>query len=93
MSFLTKILGDENKNYFKKLQPTVDAINALEEQLRTLDDYALKDKTKEFKDRLAKGESLDNLLNEAFAVVREAARRNLGQRHFDVQLMGALFDI
>lgn len=90
MSFLTKIFGDENKNYFKKLRPSVDQINFLEKDLQSLDNAALKDKTAEFKERLKKGESLDDILPEAFALVREAARRALGQRHFDVQLMGGI---
>jgi preprotein translocase subunit SecA len=90
MSILTAIFGDENKNYFKKLQPTVDAINELEKSFQTLTDEQLKTKTAEFKDRLAKSENLDDLLPEAFALVREAARRTLGQRHFDVQLMGGI---
>ncbi len=90
MSFLTKIFGDENKNYFKKLQPDVDAINALEPEFKALDDVGLLAKTAEFKERRAKGEALDSLMREAFALVREAARRNLGQRHFDVQLMGGI---
>jgi len=90
MSFITKIFGDENKNYFKRLQPDVDAINALEEQFKTLDDAGMPAKTAEFKERLAKGEALDSLMREAFALVREAARRKLGQRHFDVQLMGGI---
>ena len=90
MSLLTKIFGDENKNYFKKLRPEVDAINGLEKNFRELSDERIKDKTAEFKDRLAKGAVLDDILPEAFALAREAARRNLGQRHFDVQLMGGI---
>ncbi|MFZ3073555.1 MAG: preprotein translocase subunit SecA, partial [Minisyncoccales bacterium] len=90
MSILTKIFGDENKNYFKKLQPEVDAINGLEKNFRELSDERIKDKTAGFKDRLAKGAVLDDILPEAFALAREAARRNLGQRHFDVQLMGGI---
>jgi preprotein translocase subunit SecA len=90
MSILTKIFGDENKNYFKKLLPLVETINGFEAGLQALDDAQLKAKTAEFKERLAKGEALDDILAEAFAAVREAARRNLGQRHFDVQLMGGI---
>jgi preprotein translocase subunit SecA len=90
MSLLTNIFGDENKNYFKKLRPTVEAINGLEAGIRALDGVQLKAKTAEFKEQLAKGASLDDLLPEAFALVRETARRNLGQRHFDVQLMGGI---
>jgi len=90
MSFLTKIFGDENKNYFKKLQPSVAAINGLEKDFQDLSDGQLRGKTEEFRERLAKSALLDDLLPEAFALVREAARRNLGQRHFDVQLMGGI---
>jgi len=90
MSLLTKIFGDENKNYFKKLQPEVDAINGLEKEFQGLSDEQLKAKTAEFKQRLKDGTSLDDILSEAFALAREAARRNLGQRHFDVQLMGGI---
>ncbi len=90
MSLLTRIFGDENKNYFKKLQPQVEAINAREAGMRALDDDGLKAKTAEFKARLAKDANLDELLPEAFALVREAAHRNLGQRHFDVQLTGGI---
>jgi len=90
MSLLTKIFGDENKNYFKKLQPTVDAINALEKDFQALTDEQLKAKTAGFRDYLTKGGTLDDILPEAFELTREAARRNLGQRHFDVQLMGGI---
>jgi preprotein translocase subunit SecA len=90
MSLLTNIFGDENKNYFKKLRPTVEAINGLETGLQALDGVQLKAKTAEFRGQLAKGASLDDILPEAFALVRETARRNLGQRHFDVQLMGGI---
>jgi len=90
MSILTRIFGDENKNYFKKLQPAVEKIGAVEKDLQGLDDAQLKSKTLEFKERMAKGQTLDDLLPEAFALVREAARRNLGQRHFDVQIMGGI---
>ncbi len=72
------------------MQPLVEAINALEPEMEKLDDAALRAKTSEFRERLAKGETLDDLLVEAFAVVREAARRTLNQRHFDVQLIGGI---
>ena len=74
----------------KKIEPVVAKINALEAEIHKLDDVALGAKTKEFQDRLAKGETLDDLLPEAFAVVREAALRTLGQRHYDVQLFGGI---
>jgi preprotein translocase subunit SecA len=90
MSLLTQIFGDENKNYFKKLQPAVEKIGGLEKELLKLSNEELKAKTGEFKERRGLGESLDDLLPEAFALVREAARRNLGQRHFDVQIMGGI---
>ena len=90
MSILTKIFGDPNKRVLAKIQPLVEQINALEKEIAKLSDEALKNKTQEFKDRLAKGETLDDILVEAFAVVREASKRVIGQRHFDVQLMGAV---
>ncbi len=90
MSFLAKIFGDANQRYIKSLQPVVDRINSLEKDFEKLSDSELKEKTVEFRKRLADGESLDNILPEAFAVVREASKRTLGQRHFDVQLMGGI---
>ncbi len=85
-----KIFGDSNEREVKKLRPRVEKINALEPDFQKLSDQELKDKTAEFKDRIEAGESLDELLPEAFAATREAARRNLGERHFDVQLMGGI---
>ena len=82
--------GSENDRVLKKMQARVDAINALEPSLQGLNDDALKARTKWFKDRLADGETLDDLLVEAFATVREAAKRTLNQRHFDVQLLGGI---
>ncbi|HOX29961.1 MAG TPA: preprotein translocase subunit SecA [Candidatus Paceibacterota bacterium] len=90
MSILTRIFGETNAGYFKKLQPDVDSINAREKDYEGLADESLKDKTKEFKERLAKGETLDDIMPQAFALVRETAKRNLKQRHFDVQLMGGI---
>ena len=90
MSFLTKILGDENKNYFKKLAPTVEQINELEATFKEFSDTRLKEKTAEFKKQLSEGKTLDDILPEAFALAREAARRNLGQRHYDAQVMGGI---
>lgn len=90
MNFLSQILGDPNQKIIKSLQPVIDQINALEPAWQKLSDEELKDKTQQFKDRLAKGETLDSLLPEAFATVREAARRFLGQRHYDVQLIGGI---
>jgi preprotein translocase subunit SecA len=85
---LKLLLGDPNARKLKKYQPYITEINLLEEEIQALSDEDLKGKTAEFKQRLAKGETLDDLLPEAFAVVREAGRRVLGLRHFDVQLLG-----
>ncbi|SHI39307.1 preprotein translocase subunit SecA [Lutispora thermophila] len=90
MSFLTKIFGNQNDREIKKLEKIVDAIEALEPQMEALSDAELRAKTDEFKSRLANGETLDDLLVEAFAVVREASRRVLGMRHFRVQLIGGI---
>jgi preprotein translocase subunit SecA len=88
--FLTRIFGSRNERLLKQYGRTVEAINALEPSVKSLSDDALKAKTSEFKGRVAKGESLDDLLPEAFAVVREAAVRSLGMRHFDMQLIGGM---
>ncbi|WP_373529198.1 preprotein translocase subunit SecA [Nostoc sp.] len=87
---LKLLLGDPNARKLKKYQPSVTEINLLEEEIKVLSDEQLKGKTAEFKQRLAKGETLDDLLPEAYAVVREAGRRVLGLRHFDVQLLGGI---
>ncbi len=89
-SLLQKIIGTKNDRDLKKIQPVVDKINLFEESLVILDDDQLKAKTGEFKNRLNTGESLDDLLPEAFAVVREASKRVLGMRHFDVQMVGGI---
>lgn len=90
MSFLSKIFGDPNGKVIAGIQPIVDQINALEPSLQALSLDQLKAKTQEFKDRLAKGETLDQILPEAFAVVRETSKRLTGMRHFDVQLIGGI---
>jgi len=90
MSIITKIFGDVNEKYLKKLQPIVDKINSFEKNFESFSDEKLKRKTEEFKERLNKDETLDDLLPEAFALVREAAKRTLRQRHFDCQLIGGL---
>jgi preprotein translocase subunit SecA len=90
MSFLTKLFGDPNERAVQKLQPLVDRINTLEDGVKNLSDEALKNRTVEFRERLNKGEALDDILPEAFAVVREASWRVLKQRHFDVQLIGGV---
>ena len=82
------VFGDPNKKELKVCQGYVDKINALEPEISGLSDARLRAKTDEFRLRLTKGETLDDLLPEAFAVVREAAKRVMGLRHFDVQLMG-----
>ncbi len=89
-NILRKIFGSKNDRELKKLQPLVRRINAEEEALKQLADEQLRGKTAEFRERYKKGESLDELLPEAFAVVREAAVRTLGMRHFDVQMMGGI---
>lgn len=89
MSFLTKIFGDPNAKVVRQMDPIVAKINALEADVVRLTNDELKAKTGEFRKRLEK-ESLDDLLPEAFAVVREAAKRTLGQRHYDVQLKGGV---
>ena len=90
---MAKLLGsllDSNEKQLKRLGPVVERVNALEPQVEKLSSDKLREKTDEFRSRLNKGESLDQMLPEAFAAVREAARRTLGQRHFDVQLMGGV---
>ena len=89
-SLAKKIFGSANDRYLAKLAPRVAAINALESEMEALSDEALKAKTQEFRDRLENGEKVDDLLVEAFAVVREAAKRSLGLRHYDVQLIGGM---
>lgn len=92
-SIATKLFGSKNERLIKQYSKIVTRINALEEQFAALDDVALRAKTDEFKARLQKGdkpESLDDILPEAFATVREAAKRVLGMRHYDVQLIGGL---
>mgnify|MGYP003552373918 CR=1 FL=1 len=85
MAFTLKnIFGDPNKKLLKKYEPIIAKVNALESAVSALSDEALRAKTTEFKDRISKGETLDSLMPEAFAVVREASKRVLRQRHFDV---------
>jgi len=89
-SLLTKIFGSRNQREMKRLAPKVDLVNSFEPALKALTDEQLKGKTAEFKERLAKGETLDDILPEAFAVVREASQRVMGMRPFDVQLLGGM---
>ncbi len=88
--FLTQIFGSRNDRLLKTYRKTVQQINALEPQFSQLDDLQLRTKTDEFRQRLSEGQTLDQLLPEAFAVVREASKRTLKMRHFDVQLMGGM---
>ncbi|MBT3929632.1 MAG: preprotein translocase subunit SecA [Rhodospirillaceae bacterium] len=90
LSLVKRAFGTANDRYLKKLHRDVEAINALEPGMEELDDAALRARTDAFRTRLAAGEKVDDLLVEAFATVREAAKRTLGQRHFDVQLLGAM---
>ncbi|MBV35527.1 MAG: preprotein translocase subunit SecA [Rickettsiales bacterium] len=90
MSFLSKIFGSRNQRIIKRFSKVVEQINQLEPEFEALSDEEVKNKTSEFKSRLEKGETLDNLLPEAFAAVREASKRTLGMRHFDVQLIGGM---
>lgn len=87
---LKKLFGSKNEREVKRMLKTVQLVNALEEQMVALSDEQLRAKTEEFKARIAKGETLDKLLPEAFAVAREAGKRVMGMRHFDVQLIGGM---
>ncbi|MEO6625925.1 MAG: DEAD/DEAH box helicase, partial [Burkholderiaceae bacterium] len=89
-NFLTKLFGSRNDRLLKQYRGSVGKIAALEEGLESLSDEALRAKTQEFRDRVAAGESLDDLLVEAFAVVREGSKRIMKMRHFDVQLLGGM---
>ncbi len=90
MSFLSAIFGDRHAKFVKTLAPIVQAIGSFEDGFSKLSDAALAQKTSEFQARLTKGETLDAILPEAFALVREAAKRTLGQRHFDEQMIGGI---
>ena len=90
MGLIDKLLGRTSEQQVKKLSPTVAKINALEPSMQKLSDAEMRAKTNEFRERLKKGETLDSLLPEAFALVREAAVRTVGMRHFDVQLIGGI---
>src|SRR3954451_10211347 len=89
-SVARRIFGTANDRFVKQLRKRVELINALEPKIAVLTDDQLRARTQEFRDRLERGETLDDLLGEAFATVREAAKRTLGQRHFDVQLIGGM---
>ena len=90
LNFLTKVFGSKNERELKKFQPVVEIINALEPEIQAMSDVQLKNQTTLFRERFEKGESLDDMLPEAFATVREASVRTLGMRHFDVQLIGGM---
>jgi len=90
MSFLTRVLGDPNERDLKRMRPLVERINGLEDEMRALSDDELKGMTAEFKQELENGSTLDDILPETFAVVRETSRRVVGMRHFDVQLIGGI---
>ncbi|MEW6418363.1 MAG: preprotein translocase subunit SecA [Nitrospirota bacterium] len=89
-TILSKVFGTKNERELKKLWPLVEHINSLETHIASLSDTQLKDKTEEFKRRLEAGETLDDILPEAFAVVREVSKRKLKMRHFDVQILGGI---
>jgi len=90
MGFLQKLFGTHSQHELKRIYPIVDAIEAMDEDMQKLSDAELKSKTKEFKERLANGETLDDILPEAYATVREAASRVLGMKHYRVQLIGGI---
>ena len=90
MGLFNKIFGTYSEKEVKRVMPIVEKINSLEEDISKLSDIELKNKTVEFKERISKGETLDDILPEAFATVREASKRVLGMRHFDVQLIGGI---
>jgi len=90
MSFISQIFGDSNQQCLDEIQPLVERVNELEKEFEVFSDEQLKDKTKEFRKRLSKDETLDDLLPEAFAAVREASRRAIGLRHFDAQILGGI---
>ncbi len=90
LNFLTKVFGSKNERELKKLQPFVDQINSLEPEIKALSDDQLRAQTAKFKERVDQGETLESVLPEAFATVREASVRTLNMRHFDVQLVGGI---
>jgi preprotein translocase subunit SecA len=90
VSFLTKVFGSKNERELRKLYPLVEMINALEPEIQSKDDEQLREQTQLFKERLERGETLEDILPEAFATVREASVRTLNMRHFDVQLIGGI---
>src|SRR5215207_3257950 len=89
-TLLAKVIGTQNERDLKKIRPMVAEVNAKEPEIATLSDVQLREKTEQFRHRLSAGETLDDLLPEAFGVVREAGKRILNMRHFDVQLIGGV---
>jgi len=89
-SLIKKIVGSKNERELRRIQPLVERVNQLEPEISPLSDDQLRGKTSEFKERVGRGEPLDEILPEAFAVVRETAKRTLGERHYDVQLIGGI---
>ena len=89
-NLIKKIVGSKNERELKRIRPIIAQVNELESQIQSLSDDQLRARTGEFKDRVEKGAPLDEIIPEAFAVVREAARRTLGERHYDVQLIGGI---
>ena len=90
IKLLTKVFGSRNDRTLRRMRKVVDLINRMEPEIQKLTDEQLQAKTNEFRERLAKGEVLENLIPEAFAVVRESSKRVFGMRHFDVQLLGGM---
>ena len=90
MGLLEKIFGTHSQNELKRIYPIADRIEAMDTDMQKMTDEELRNKTKEFKDRLANGETLDDILPEAYAVVREAAWRAIGMKHYRVQLIGGI---
>ncbi len=89
-SIFSSFLGNANTKYLKKINPLVEEINSLESRFEGLSNEGLTQETSRLREELAKGKTLDDILPEAFALVREAAKRTLRQRHFDVQLIGGI---
>ena len=90
MGIIEKIFGTHSENELKRIYPIVDRIEAMAPEVQALSDEELRAKTREFKNRLGDGETLDDILPEAYAVVREAAKRTLGMSHYRVQLIGGI---
>ena len=90
LKFLNKIIKSSNEKELDRIKKIVSKINELEENFRTLEDVDFPKKTKEFKEKIQSGENIENILPEAFALVREASKRTRGERHFDVQLIGGI---